>query len=149
MKGNRRIIFLLVCMGVAHLMALFAPFLAPYDFAQQDRALPYAPPSRLHFRDARGIFRWRPSVCLLAERPGIFGAYDEDIQKCFPLQFLARGPQYEFLGLFKSTLHLFGASAPAKVFLMGTDSYGRDVFSRLLYGSQVSLLSGLLATALS
>jgi len=55
----------------------------------------------------------------------------------------------QILGLFKSKWHLFGVSSPARVFLIGTDGYGRDVFSRLLYGSQVSLFCGLLATALS
>ncbi len=129
--------------------AFFAGFFSPYDFAQQDRAVPFAPPSLLHFRDVRGTVHWRPSVCLLVERSGMFGTYDEDRQKCFPVRFFIQGPEYKFLGLFKSKWHLFGVSSPARVFLIGTDGYGRDVFSRLLYGSQVSLFCGLLATALS
>jgi len=44
---------------------------------------------------------------------------------------------------------LFGARAPGFVFLLGTDAYGRDVFSRLLYGGRVSLFTGLLAAFLS
>jgi peptide/nickel transport system permease protein len=44
---------------------------------------------------------------------------------------------------------LLGARAPHVVFLLGTDAYGRDVFSRLLYGGRVSLLTGLLAAFLS
>jgi peptide/nickel transport system permease protein len=149
MIGKNRIAVLLFCLGALHLVAIFAGFFSPYDFAQQDRSIPYAPPSRLHFKDAQGTMHWRPSVCLLFERPGTFGVYDEDLQKCFPLRFIVRGSKYKLLGLFESTWHLFGVSAPARVLLMGTDSYGRDVFSRLLYGSQVSLLAGLLATALS
>jgi peptide/nickel transport system permease protein len=149
MRGKNKIAVLLFCLGALHLVAFFAGFFSPYDFAQQDRAIPYAPPTRLHFRDAQGTMHWRPSVCLLIERPETFGVYDEDLQKCFPLRFIVRGPEYKLLGFFKSIWHLFGVGAPAKVLLMGTDSYGRDVFSRLLYGSQVSLLAGLLATALS
>jgi peptide/nickel transport system permease protein len=42
-----------------------------------------------------------------------------------------------------------GARAPGVVFLLGTDAYGRDVFSRLLYGGRVSLFTGLLAAFLS
>ena len=149
MRGPKTISVLLFCLGVLHLVAFFAGFFSPYDFAQQNRDIPYAPPSRLHFRDAQGAMHWRPSVCLLVERPGAFGVYGEDLQKCFTLRFIVRGSKYKSLGLFKSTWHLFGVSAPARVLLMGTDNYGRDVFSRLLYGSQVSLLAGLLATALS
>jgi peptide/nickel transport system permease protein len=149
MKGGKGIAILLIGLGALHLGAFFAGFFSPYDFAQQDRAIPFAPPTRLHFRDAQGAMHWRPSVCLLIERPGTFGTYDEDVQRCFPLQFLVRGPEYKFLGRFKSNWHLFEVSPPARVLLMGTDSYGRDVFSRLLYGGQVSLFSGLLATALS
>jgi peptide/nickel transport system permease protein len=149
MRGNRRIVILLLCVGTLHLAVFFAGFLSPYDFAQQDRELPFAPPTSLHFRDMHGTLRWRPSVCLLVERPAMFGTYDEDLQKCFALRFLVLGPEYKLPGLFKSRLHLFGVSGPAKVFLMGTDAYGRDIFSRLLYGGQISLLSGLLATALS
>jgi peptide/nickel transport system permease protein len=44
---------------------------------------------------------------------------------------------------------LFGVEEPGHVFLFGTDQYGRDVFSRVLYGAQLSLMTGLLATALS
>lgn len=149
MRGRNRIAVPLFCLGALHLIAFFAGFFSPYNFAQQDRSIPYAPPSRLHFWDAQGTMHWRPSVCLLIERPGTFGVYDEDPQKCFQLRFIVRGSQYKLLGLFASTWHLFGVSAPVRVLLMGTDSYGRDVFSRLLYGSQVSLLAGLLATALS
>jgi len=149
MRGNRRIAILVLCVGSLHLAVLFAGFFSPYDFAQQDRALPFAPPTHLHFRDMHGTMHWRPSVCLLIERPSTFGAYDEDLQSCFALRYLVQGPEYKFLGLFKSRRHLFGVSAPARVSLMGTDGYGRDIFSRLLYGGQISLLSGLLATALS
>jgi len=149
MKMDKRIIVPLLCLATLHLVVFLAGFFSPYDVAEQNRVVPFAAPSRLHFRDVRGTTHWRPSVCLLTARPGTFGSYDEDLERCFPLRFLVRGSQYTLLGLFTSRWHLFGVRAPAKVFLMGTDGYGRDVFSRLLYGGQVSLLAGLLATALS
>jgi peptide/nickel transport system permease protein len=149
MRRYKRIVIPALCLGALHLVVFFAGFFSPYDFAEQDRAVPFAPPSRLHFRDAQGTMHWRPSACLLVERPGSFGAYDEDLQRCFPLRFFVQGSKYKLLGLFSSTWHLFGVDAPGRVFLFGTDSYGRDVFSRLLYGGQVSLLAGLLAAALA
>ena len=149
MKMNRRIFALLLCVAGLHLAAILAGFISPYDFAQQNRTLPYAPPSQFHFRDAQGAMHWRPSVCLLVERPEAFGTYDENRQKCFLLRFFVRGAEYKLLGVFKSSWHLFGVDPQARVFLMGTDGFGRDVFSRLLYGSRISLFSGLAATGLS
>ena len=79
-------------------------------------------------------------ICLLVGTPS-FGVYDEDLQKCFPVRFIVEGTQYK-LGVFASRQHLLGVDPPARLLLMGTDSYGRDLFSRLLYGGQISLLQG-------
>jgi peptide/nickel transport system permease protein len=150
MRGKqKKIAVLLFCIGALHFTVCFAGFFAPYDFAKQDRTFPFAPPSRLHFHDSQGNMLARPSACLLVELPGTFGVYEEDQHNCFPLRFFVRGSEYRLFGLFETEWHLFGVDAPAKVFLMGTDSYGRDVFSRLLFGGQISLFSGLLATVLS
>ncbi len=131
------------------MVALFSGFFAPYDYAEQNRNLTYAPPSRLHFRDAQGMFHWRPRVCLLVERSGTFGAYDEDRNSCLPVRFLIRGTRYRVLCIFESDWHLLAVSPPAKIFLLGSDGYGRDEWSRLLYGSRLSLFAGLLATVLT
>jgi peptide/nickel transport system permease protein len=44
---------------------------------------------------------------------------------------------------------LFGARPPCGIFLLGTDAFGRDVFSRVLYGGRISMLAGLIATLLA
>jgi peptide/nickel transport system permease protein len=62
---------------------------------------------------------------------------------------LVDGSEYKIAGLFSSHVHWFGVDAPAQIFIAGTDNYGRDQFSRILYGGQMSLAAGLLATALS
>jgi peptide/nickel transport system permease protein len=59
------------------------------------------------------------------------------------------GSPYRLAGLVPSTRHLFGVEPPGRVFLMGTDEYGRDVFSRLLHGAGISLGAGLLAAAVA
>jgi peptide/nickel transport system permease protein len=149
MRRGNKILFLLLCLGALHLGLFFAGFFSPYDFAQQDRFLPFAPPSRLHFRDVQGTMHWRPIVCVLVEQLGTMGVYKEDSGKCFSVRFLVQGSEYKLLGRFKSRRHLFGVDAPARVLLMGTDGYGRDIFSRLMWGGQVSLFSGLFAAFLS
>jgi peptide/nickel transport system permease protein len=140
---------LLVALGVLHLLILLAGFIAPYDSSEQNRDLPFAPPSRIHFADAHGTFHLRPYVCSLKSSVSAFGQYVENRTQCSSIYFLTRGSPYELFGLFKSNVHLFEAIPPARIFLMGTDAYGRDQFSRFLFGGRVSLFAGIAATVLS
>jgi peptide/nickel transport system permease protein len=148
-KQKHRMAILLICLGLLHLAVFAAGFLSPYDVAEQDRELPFAPPSRIHSVDARGAIHLRPFVCVLVEDSAQFGAYHEDNRKCFPIRFFVQGTQYKLAGVFVSNQHLLGVDPPARLFLMGTDGYGRDLFSRFLHGGQISLAAGLLATLLS
>jgi peptide/nickel transport system permease protein len=81
--------------------------------------------------------------------PDKFAEYQEDRTLTYPLEFLVSGNQYSLFGILKTRMHLFGVREPARVFLLGTDLVGRDVFSRLLYGSQVSLSASLAAALIS
>jgi peptide/nickel transport system permease protein len=147
--AKHKVTVLLLAVGTLHLLVLCAGFLAPYDFAEQNRDLLYAPPSQFHFIDDDSKWHLRPAVCTLVESTDSPGSYAEDKHHCVPVQFLVRGSKYRLLGGLHTTLHLFGVDAPYRIFLLGSDGYGRDVFSRLLYGGQLSLFSGLLAMALS
>ena len=65
------------------------------------------------------------------------------------MRFFVRGYPYELMGFFPSNMHLFGVDPPGRIFLFGSDSFGRDVLSRLLYGAQISLTVGLVGIAIS
>jgi peptide/nickel transport system permease protein len=132
-----------------HLAAIFAGFLAPYDYAAQDRSRPYAPPVRPHLVDCSGNWHLRPFVYVTTAREGNFNSYADDCTQRVPVSFFVRGDEYTFLGLIHGSLHLFGVAESAHISLMGTDGYGRDQFSRLLFGGQVSLFAGLAAALLS
>ncbi len=132
-----------------HLAAILAGFLAPYDYAAQDRSRPYAPPGHVHWVDCQGKWHLRPFVYATAVREGSFNSYAEDCSQQAPVHFMVRGDQYAILGWLHASLHLFAVSDPAHISLMGTDGYGRDQFSRLLFGGQVSLFAGLAAALLS
>ncbi|MGH9741506.1 MAG: ABC transporter permease, partial [Candidatus Acidiferrum sp.] len=79
---------------------------------------------------------------------GSFDQYEEDTAQSVPLRFFTRGANYNLLGFVPSHLHLFGAGG-ARIYLLGTDAYGRDQLSRLLFGGQVSLLAGLLGAGVT
>jgi peptide/nickel transport system permease protein len=135
-------------LALVHAAALGAGFLAPYSPTEQNRTLPYAPPTRLHFVDAAGRLHLRPFVYALDEAAADAGRFAEDRGRRAPIRFLVEGAPYTVLGL-RGRVHLFGVDEPARAFLLGTDGLGRDQLSRLLHGAQVSLLAGLLAAGLS
>jgi len=132
----------LLVLGAVHLAAIGAGFLAPYAPTEQNRSLPYAPPTRLRFVDAEGRLHLRPFVYRLVEREGAGGVYDEDTSRPWPVRLFVRGASTD-------RVHLFGVEEPARVFLLGADGFGRDQLSRLLHGAQISLFAGLMAATLS
>jgi peptide/nickel transport system permease protein len=137
---------LVVLLAALQMPVLFAEFCAPYSFSKQNREWPFARPTRIHFVDANGKFHVRPFVYGLSEDPSTLAANSSHI---FPIRFFVQGAPYRLAGIFSGRRHLFGADDPGYVFLMGTDEYGRDQFTRFLYGGQISLAAGLLAAACS
>jgi peptide/nickel transport system permease protein len=140
-------VILITCLAGLHLILLCAGFFAPYDPTTQDRELPYAPPTRIHFKDDSG-FHVRPFVYAWTSvlDGDQAGSYKEDTSRELPLDFFVKGPSYKLLGAYITTVHLFGVDAPGKVLLFGTDGYGRDEFSRVLFGGQISVAAGITAT---
>jgi peptide/nickel transport system permease protein len=147
MSARAALLLGLASLAAIHLAALGAGFLAPYGPTEQNRSLAYAPPTRLRFVDAEGRFHFRPVVHPLV-RSGPGGAYEEDRRRSYRLLFLVRDPP-DVAGAPAGRLHLFGVEEPARLFLLGTDGFGRDQLSRLLHGARISLFAGLMATVLS
>ena len=147
---SRRSCLVLAALWLAalHIGAIAAGFIAPGDYAEQNRASAFAPPTRLHFVDLLGRVHVRPFVCRWSAYPGTL-LYSEDCSHLFPLQFFVTGTRYHLFGVVESRTHLFGVPRPAHIYLMGTDDFGRDQFTRFLYGAQLSLFSGLFACAIS
>ena len=148
MRRSRKIASWLWFLIALHFVLLAAGFFAPYDSVRQDRNRPFAPPMRIHLVDASGKFHLRPFVYAQIPREGVFDKYDEDRLARIPLRFFVKGSRYSLLGLIPCHVHFFGGEA-ATINILGTDGYGRDVFSRTLHGGQFSVLAGLLATFIS
>ncbi len=138
----------LVVLGVLHGIVFCAGFFAPYDPVEQDRKSPYLPPMHFHVLDALGHFHVQPFVYSLKLREGSFEQYEEDMAEPHTVKFFLDGARYRLLGFLPCRKHLFGAEN-ARICLLGTDAYGRDQLSRLLFGGQVSLLAGLLGAGVT
>ncbi len=148
MRARRTFARWLVALCLLHGIVVFAGFFAPYDPVEQDRKSPYLPPMRFHLVDAHGHLHMRPFVYSLRLREGSFDQYEEDPAQPHPVKLFLRGARYRLLGFLPCRMHFFGAES-ARIYLLGSDAYGRDQFSRFLVGGQVSLAAGLLGAGLT
>jgi len=138
----------LLALAVLHGIVALAGFFAPYDPTEQDRERPYLPPMKIHLVDALGHFHLHPFFYPVHLRGRSFDQFEENTDQAIPLRFFVSGARYRLLGLLPSRIHLFGAQT-SRIYLLGSDAYGRDQFSRILYGGQISLLAGLLGAGLT
>lgn len=140
----------LILVAALLLMAVFADFLSPVDPKATDVA--FAPPQSISIFDKDGNLAW-PRVYAIREtdeldpvtfQPLVGPDYDNPVI----LGFFVRGAPYRLLGLIPAERHLFGAVDGAPVHLLGTDKFGRDVLSRIFYGSRISLTIALTVVAI-
>ena len=135
---------------VLYLLAIFAGFIAPYHFDNEERKLSYCPPTKIHFLDKEGkicspfVYRMYYEFDEFYNR-----VYSQDKASVYPLKFLIRGDEYKILGIFKSNIHLLGVEPPGRLYLIGSDSRGRDLLSRIIYGAVISLSIGLVGVFIS
>ncbi|KKC41454.1 peptide ABC transporter permease [Devosia epidermidihirudinis] len=149
---NKLAVVGLIILVIMYLSALLAGFIAPYGDRETHGQFARQAPHGLNFFDETGAFHPVPFVYGLKRTldPKTFQQVTTIVpEQKYPLQLFVKGQPYSILGLIKSDIRLFGVEAPGKLFIFGTDTKGRDVFSRILYGAQVSLTVGLVGVALS
>lgn len=125
-----------------YVVMAFADFIAPYGEGAEDRARSFMPPTKVYV-DAGGLYVRNATLDIDTVSHMEVVKVDRTVR--YPLRFFVEGEEHKILGLISSKTHLFGVDAPARIFLFGTDQSGRDIFSRTLYGSRVSLTVGVMA----
>jgi len=127
--------------------AIFADFLAPWPMAKQDLDFSWHPPTPVHwFADGKFV---GPHV-LGTELVDLGRSKYRTLETRHPIRFFVEGPDtYRLFGIVPMKTRLFGVEPPGHVYLFGSDKFGRDIWSRLLYGSRVSLSIGLIGIAIS
>jgi peptide/nickel transport system permease protein len=141
-----------IVLAIFYLVVIFAEFLATANPQASQSSRGLMPPQRVHFFDG-----WKPGMYVHAVEgardPATFQrVYVVDTDVKIPVTMFARGWEYKFLGMIPMDRHLFGTKGvPSEeaLFILGTDLQGRDLWSRLMLATRISMTIGLVSVFLS
>lgn len=137
----------LVVLGIIYFALFFADFIAPYTKDFSDRTMAYVPPSKIFTIDENGKFSKPYTYNYKREFDSVDLKiiYSLDRSQKHYIKFFSQGQKYKFLGLIPMKRHLIATDENGRLYLLGTDINGRDVFSRILFGGRISMTIGFLA----
>jgi len=142
-----------VCAAILLLLygsALVSEILAPYGLNTRDSAHIYAPPQSVQlFHEGKFIGPFVYGYGMKLNMDTMKREFTADTSKVEPLRFFCRGDDYRFWGLVEGNFHLVCPAENGTLFLLGTDRLGRDMLSRIIYGTRISLTVGLVGIAVS
>lgn len=150
-RKHRLAVVSLGFMVVLTVLAIFADFVSPYLPFSFNKLNTFAPPSIVRIIHDGQV--QRPFIYAMKRTRDLDTArvvYVEDRAKVLPIRFFVEGESYRLLGLVETKTHFFGVDDKRQqINLLGTDSLGRDLFTRLLHGARVTLSAGLIGVAFS
>lgn len=153
LRRHRLAMASLVVLAGFYLVALFAEFVAPFPADHLDAQLTYAPPQRLHVIDRTGdglrLGLYVHPYTSEVDSESFEIRYQVDESRTIPVRLFARGEPYRLWGLIPTDRHLIGPADPDQpMYLLGADRNGRDLLSRLVHGTRVSMSIGLVGVAI-
>ena len=139
-----------VVLALFYTVGLNAEFFATSDPLESASKRGLMPPQRVHLFDG---WRFSPHVLAVEGKRDLMTfkrVYTVDPETKIPVRLFAKGFEYKFLWLFPTDRHFIGvkdARAEDTLFILGTDLQGRDLWSRIMYGSRLSLSIGLVGVS--
>jgi peptide/nickel transport system permease protein len=129
---------------------LVSEIVAPYNLQTRDARHIYAPPQKLHlFHEGRFVGPFVYGYRMKLDMESLTRIYTPDPKRVQPLRFFCLGDEYRFWGLLDGSFHLVCPAEGGSFFPLGTDRLGRDLLSRIIYGTRISLTVGLIGIAVS
>ncbi|WP_442581376.1 ABC transporter permease [Mesorhizobium sp. ASY16-5R] len=133
-----------------YLVAIFAEFLAPQDAGAYSARYTYAPPQQLHFWDDSGFGLFVHGYKVQVNKESFAREFVIDPEARIPVGLFVKGAPYRLWGLIPSDIRLIGPLDPKQpMYLWGADRLGRDMLSRVIHGTRISMTIGLVGVSLS
>lgn len=133
-----------------YVLALFADFFAPVSPSTYLAEYVYAPPQTINFFRDGQFSPYVHGYTFTRDERSRKKIFEIDETTVVPIGFFVRGEPYKLWGIIDSDIHFVGPLESGQPFyLMGADKSGRDVFSRIIFSSRISLSVGIVGVGLS